>query len=138
MTKIWFKRVSLVLLSVMFGSVHGADQTLENVYWRTMAIGDEAISVTPQQVPHVAFHAQDNRVAGFGGCNRFFATYEQNDDKLKITIMGGGRASCPETNTLEQDFMRALQLTEQFRRDGNSLLFLKGEKTLLKFVGVEQ
>ena len=82
--------------------------------------------------------ASGPRVAGFGGCNRFFASYEQNDEKIKISIMGGGRARCPELGTLEQDFMRALQLSERFKRDGDKLILMQGETKLIEFVGIEQ
>ena len=52
--------------------------------------------------------------------------------------MGGGRARCPELGTLEQDFMRALQLSERFKRDGDKLILMQGEKKLIEFVGIEQ
>lgn len=128
----------LVVLALTSGTVSAAGQNLEHMYWRTTSIGEETVSVTPQQIPHVAFHAAESRVAGFGGCNRFFASYEQNNNKLKISIMGGGRARCPELGTLEQDFMRALQLTEYFERDGDKLILMQGDKKLLEFVGIEQ
>ena len=128
----------LVVLALTSGTVSGAGKNLERMYWRTTLIGEETVSVTPQQIPHIAFHAEESRVAGFGGCNRFFASYEQNNNKLKISIMGGGRARCPELGTLEQDFMRALQLAEYFERDGDKLILMQGDKKLLEFVGIEQ
>ena len=96
------------------------------------------MATSPQQTPHLAFHAKENRVAGFNGCNRFFASYEQNDNALKIIIMGGGRARCEETSQLEADFMNALHHTEQFQRQGDQLILTAGDKILLTFVGLSQ
>ena len=138
MMKIRWTANLLGVLVLTSGSVSSAEQTLEHMYWRTTSIGEEEVSAPPQQIPHVAFHAEESRVAGFGGCNRFFASYEQNDEKIKISIMGGGRARCPELGTLEQDFMRALQLSERFKRDGDKLILMQGEKKLIEFVGIEQ
>ena len=138
MKKIWLTANLFGLLVLTSGSVNSAEQTLEHMYWRTTSIGEEAISVPPQQIPHVAFHAEESRVAGFGGCNRFFASYEQNEENITISIMGGGRARCPELGTLEQDFMRALQLSERFKRDGDKLILMQGETKLIEFVGIEQ
>ena len=87
MKKIWLTANFFGLLVLTSGSVNSAEQTLEHMYWRTTSIGEEAISVPPQQIPHVAFHAEESRVAGFGGCNRFFASYEQNEEKITISII---------------------------------------------------
>lgn len=134
------KRVFGLFLSVVLGAGQAcfAGEVLEKIYWRAQALGTATISLPPQQVPHVAFHAGDNRVAGFSGCNRFFASYTQNGDQLGIQIMGGGRAQCPDLGDLEQRFMLALQRTTNFTVKEQVLTLLAGDEVLLSFVGIEQ
>lgn len=111
---------------------------LEDTYWRTTSIAGEPVNTVPQQIPHIAFHAADNRIAGFGGCNRFFATYSKHNSELSISIMGGGRASCPETDVVERAFLSGLQATTNFRIERNTLRLLAKDSALMEFVSVER
>ena len=115
-----------------------AEPRLENVYWRMLSLGDNRVTLAPEQIPHIAFHQQENRIAGFGGCNRFFAQYQQVDRRLSISIMGGGRATCPDTSELEHEFMQVLQMIERFVIDDNKLSLLRGDETLVVFRGIER
>ena len=129
---------ALVVAALSVGGPCFADKGLENVYWRAKVLDKAPISLAPQQVPHVAFHGEENRVAGFSGCNRFFASYAQNGDELTIQIMGGGRAQCPDLGDLEQRFMLALQRATRFSVEEKILTLFADDEELLSFVGIEQ
>ena len=131
--------VGLILLIAMISSnLKATEQSLNNMYWRAASLGGKKIELAPEKIPHIAFHAEENRVAGFGGCNRFFATYQQLNGELQISVMGGGRARCPELGNLESEFLAALQSTERYSIDKNALSLHDESGTLIEFVGVER
>lgn len=47
-------------------------------------------------------------LVGFGGCNRFFGTYEQSGQSLKIGALASTKMACPDLDR-EQAFMAKLQ-----------------------------
>jgi len=57
----------------------------------------------------VGFKA-DGEIAGQGGCNRFFGTYEQDGERLTIGPLASTRMACPHLKA-EAAFMEALQST---------------------------
>ncbi|MGR8946561.1 MAG: META domain-containing protein [Gammaproteobacteria bacterium] len=125
-------------LLLTYWNLGASEPGLENMYWRAASVDGEKLDLATEQIPHIAFHKEENRVAGFGGCNRFFATYQQQDATLRISVMGGGRAQCPELDNLESKFLGALQSTQQFSISNNTLLLMNGNDTLIEFVGVER
>lgn len=126
------------LLSAFLSLPVVGEPLLENYYWRATSIGGEKLRLAAAQIPHIAFHKQENRVAGFGGCNRFFATYGQDGMNLTISIMGGGRANCAETSQLEQQFLQSLQRTQTYKIEESTLYLTNGAEVLGEFVGVER
>lgn len=128
----------VLLLGVLLSLCVEAELPLEDNYWRATSIGGNQLELTASKIPHIAFHKQENRVAGFGGCNRFFATYHQQKMNLTISIMGGGRANCSETAQLEQQFLQSLQRTQSFKIENGTLFLLDNKEVLGEFVGVER
>ena len=52
----------------------------------------------------------DGRVSGSGGCNRFGGTFDQQDDRLKISQLMSTLIGCaPEIARLEAEFLKALR-----------------------------
>lgn len=137
---IWQKltRYIALLLMVFAAQPFAAAEPLETFYWRAVSMGGRKLDLEPSQIPHIAFHKESNRIAGFGGCNRFFALYEQVDLGLTITVMGGGRAQCPDLGDLERNFLGILQGTKSYHMDGNVLLLMREDAVLGEFRGVER
>jgi heat shock protein HslJ len=64
----------------------------------------------------------DGKVAGHGGCNRFFGSYDTSGDQLQIGALGATRRACAgATGEDEQRFLGALQKTHRYERDGIEL-----------------
>ena len=136
-------RVSISLafcLLVLKGFAATADSLpLEGTYWRlTFLKGSELAAGAEHlaQRPHIALHREANRVAGFGGCNRFFAQYELSEAKISFRILGGGRASCPDSNELEADFFRLLSSATSFEIKEDQLMLNESGELSLRFVAV--
>lgn len=72
--------------------------------------------------PFVRFEA-DGRVVGDAGCNRFFGSYEEDGDTLKIGPLGTTRMACiPDMMATEKRFLDALGKAAAFSRQGIHLV----------------
>lgn len=128
---------TLYLLGLLGGSrlALAADlPSLEATYWRLVSFGDETLVISNDDPPpHIALHSETNRIAGFGGCNRFFGRYRIDGAVIKIEPLGGGRASCERTNALEQRFITVLGSATVYRIDTEHLYLGDAQATSLVF-----
>lgn len=112
---------------------------LTGTYWRLSHLNGEPVALAEGTLlPHIALHADTERVAGFGGCNRFFGRYSATDTGITIQPLGGTRASCPDTDTLEQSFLRALAAIDQYRVSDGQLTLRNVDRPLLVFEAVAE
>lgn len=58
--------------------------------------------------PDLEFLAQDRRVGGFAGCNRFMGSYKLNGPDLNFGQLGSTMMACPDGMALEQYYMGVL------------------------------
>lgn len=112
-------------------------ENLEGVTWVLTAMGDVA---APQGVLEkiqvtLTYVAAESRLAGSGGCNRYFGEVEINADQLVFTAgpMGMGRMACSEqVMAQENQFVQMLGRAERYAIDGNVLyLFTNAGEVLL-------
>ncbi len=84
------------------------------------------MSSAGKRAPFVLFQA-DGAVAGSGGCNRFFGSYEQKDEALTFSALGATRMACPpDVMKAEQSFFEMLANVRQAKVEGSSLLLFDG------------
>ena len=84
-----------------------------------------------QDTPFVRFEAE-GRVAGHGGCNRFFGGYEISGESLKIGPLRATRMACAGPVMEEEAaFLARLQEAAGFRREDGRLELLDGEGGVL-------
>ena len=78
---------------------------------------------------------ENNRIVGWGGCNRYFATVRSGFDYLEVGPIGSTRRICPPV-VMEQEerFFAALQKARSIRMEGDDLLIdIAGSEKPLKF-----
>jgi heat shock protein HslJ len=79
----------------------------------------------------------EGRVAGSGGCNRFFSSYEISGPSLKIGLIGSTMMYCndpPWLMAMEGDFFRCLERSSRFELAEDSLkIFDIEDRELLRF-----
>lgn len=76
--------------------------------WRPSHIGEMALDDDTEMF--VQFEV-DGQLGGHGGCNRFFANYELEGNKIHVNPIGVTRMSCdPAIMSFEKSFVNALQL----------------------------
>jgi hypothetical protein len=80
--------VFLSALLVALGAAQASGETkLAGTTWLMSSAGKRA--------PSISF-ASDGKVAGSGGCNRFFGSYMQEGEKLSFSPLGSTRMACPQ------------------------------------------
>lgn len=79
------------------------------------------------------FSETDHNVSGFGGCNRFFGSYEQTNSTLKITGIGSTKMYCQETMAVEDKYFKALQEVQSLTLKQKTLYLLAGNEVILEF-----
>ena len=130
--------VAVAPLMLACGVVTAAELVaLEGTYWRLARLNGEAVRVAEgTSLPHIALHGDTDRVAGFGGCNRFFGQYSTSGSEISIQPLGGTRASCSGTDAMEQAFIRALAASDRYSLNGGQLTLSGGGRQILVFEAV--
>ncbi|ELR99074.1 YbaY family lipoprotein [Gloeocapsa sp. PCC 73106] len=82
--------------------------------------------------------ADDNRLSGSGGCNRYFTSYELKGDSFQVGIIASTQMMCPEaTMNQEQNFFQALEKASNLRLEGPYLFIdVEGYDAPLKFTRI--
>lgn len=67
----------------------------------------------------------ENRLEGFGGCNRYFASYQLEQNQLKVGAIGATRKAClPAIMNQETRYLQALAKAYHIHLDRNQGLLL--------------
>lgn len=91
---------------------------LAGTSWSVATLGGETIGA---QAPTIDF-AHD-RIAGTGGCNRYFGQYTAGDGAISFTAVGSTRMACdPAVMQREAEFFRALEAARSYSRLGDTLV----------------
>ena len=133
-----FTTAAVVACTFAFTAVAASGTVpLAGTYWRLARMNGETVQAAAgASLPHIALHAETERVAGFGGCNRFFARYSTADPVISIQPLGGSRASCPDTNDLERAFISALAAVDHYVVSGGQLTLSSDGRAVLVFDAV--
>jgi heat shock protein HslJ len=76
--------------------------------------------------PTIEFEASG--AAGFAGCNRWFAAFNQDGEGARFQSIGSTRMMCPgAAMSIERNFLSQLERTRAVRVDGRTLTLLDEE-----------
>ena len=104
--------------------------------WKLISMTGAGVDlVLPEDVEITLVFTPDGRVAGSGGCNRYFSAVELGaPGEMTLGPVGSTMMACPEmTLALEQQYLRALQGARNYRLVGDRLEVLFGEDGVLSF-----
>lgn len=109
-------------------------------HWQLVDIDDVPVPRPPQGAvaPYVVFEANEKRITGSGGCNRFLADYAVSGSRLQVSQLVSNITLCLQSGGTEARFFEAMGAVVGFRQQG-SVLMLKGTEgqTLLRFEAQE-
>ena len=108
---------------------------LLNTYWKLVQLGDQVVT-TPESAReiHVVLHSENQRVAGFSGCNRMMGSYVLDGPKIRFAQMGGTMMACVPDVELERKFLAMFPQVARWEISGETLRLLDEEgQTLAAF-----
>lgn len=103
--------------------------------WQLKQLNGKAIAVEDgQKKPTLSFDSKAQKIAGLGGCNRFFASYEKNQKQLSFGMIGATMMMCNKGMALEQQYLAALAKVDHFDVKADQLyLYDKNKQVLASF-----
>jgi heat shock protein HslJ len=115
------------------GSVSTAE--LLNTYWKLTQLGEQVVT-TPQDKREIHFvlHSENQRVAGFSGCNQMMGNYVLEAAQIRFDQMGGTLMACVPDFELERKFLAIFPQVARWKISGETLRLLDaGGATLATF-----
>ncbi|MGD8963272.1 MAG: META domain-containing protein [Desulfobacterales bacterium] len=112
--------LSLVVTCSQTGNLQMSVEAFRGTDWVLEEIDGEAVVDRVQST--LRFQAND-RIAGWGGCNRYFTNIRSGRDFIKVGPIGSTRRICPPV-VMEQEelFLDALQKSRSIRMEGDQLV----------------
>ncbi|MGL5882076.1 META domain-containing protein [Synechococcus elongatus] len=84
------------------------------------------------------FAADSQRLSGFTGCNRYFATYKVQQQQLTVGAIGSTRMACGRDQaTQEQAFLQLLAASHSYQLEGDRLELYDAQQQLLAVFGAK-
>jgi len=112
-------------------SIH-SDMSLAGTYWILIELnGKSALLGDGKKELHMVFNAEDSRVAGFSGCNRFTGGYKLKENQIEFSHMASTRMACMESMEQEQHFLFAIENTKQFKINDEKLFMYDADGKIL-------
>ncbi|MBY0235969.1 MAG: META domain-containing protein [Burkholderiaceae bacterium] len=112
-----------------------ASASLINTYWKLLELKGKAVPRPEEQGREVQITllAQDQRVAGFSGCNRLMGSYRLGaTGQLKFGQLAGTMMACPPAAmALEQQVHAMLADVAGYRLQGQQLELLNAAQQVL-------
>ncbi|MDH3199715.1 MAG: META domain-containing protein [Myxococcales bacterium] len=108
---------------------------LENVGWTLLELNGKPIVVTSEATaPYLELNATKKSAYGFGGCNRFFGSYDTAEHQaLTFSAIGATRMACPKGMNQEQELLTVLGETTRYEIEGSKLLLYGHDTVVARF-----
>lgn len=130
----------ILAVSMLIGGCSSSKQTgvayedLKNTRWVLKELKSTAVTDTKEDI-YIIFRLNDNKFDGFGGCNKFFGSYEYDGKILKISDFGSTKMFCVE-DKYEIDFFDALNTFDDHKIIEKYLYLYKSGKVIAKFEAI--
>jgi putative lipoprotein len=108
------RKVDMILMQRVPRTAAQAGADLIGTSWQlTRLQGQRLADVPDNRVARLTF-AEDGRVSGFGGCNRFTGAYEIEGDRLTFGRIAATMRACFEGTDHETGFFKALDTVRRY------------------------
>ncbi|MCI0390454.1 MAG: YbaY family lipoprotein [Acidobacteria bacterium] len=116
-------------VTILLQSLPPSTSQLQNTYWKLVELN--ALPVTGEA--HIQLNARNKKVQGNGGCNTIAGGYELTGNRIKFTKMISTKMACLGGMGVEQDFLKALEDSNNFKISGEKLELYSDDKLLARF-----
>lgn len=107
---------------------------LEDTRWELVELHGTTVTVRRDgKAPYLELNSKKKSAYGFGGCNRFFGSYESTDQTLRVGALGATRMACPEGMDREQELFVTLGAVDRYEIRGTQLLLFAGDELIARF-----
>lgn len=91
-------------------------------YWKLVELRGQPVPRLDRE-PHIILHAQDGRVTGFGGCNRFTGAYTLDEARSRVRFgrLASTRMACPSGMDVDRAFGEVLEQVDSYSVNGDRL-----------------
>ena len=94
------------------------------IRWVLVEAGGENVAPNPD-APEAAFRLlEQGRVTGTTGCNRFTGAYAIEGHNLRFKALAMTQMACPETRTIEANYVKAMNAARSYQFSGDTLELL--------------
>ena len=108
--------------------------TLEDTRWALLELNGRTITVeVNDKAPFLELNSKKASAYGFGGCNRFFGSYETSGQSLTLGALGSTRMACPEGMDQEQELFTVLGTVTRYEIHGSKLMLFADKKLVARF-----
>lgn len=129
--------ISYISCSSSDGTNSISNASFANTRWLLRALNDKKVFIPEGgKEIFILFTNANNALKGHGGCNNFFGTYIKEKNNLKIGPVARTEMYCEHTMELENNFMKALELTVKYKIKGNYLYLYDATKLAAKLEAV--
>jgi putative lipoprotein len=99
--------------------------------WRLTRLDGQNVSVGASGAVYLSF-TEDNRVTGYGGCNRILGAYLREGRRITFSRMASTRRACLTGMKTEDLFFKTLEAVQSWDMTGNDtiLRFYDADKRL--------
>lgn len=136
-----FRRVDVVLKRVVpLPATVRAQVPLLQTYWKLVEIDDEPVAPVRDGTAeaHLVLQADEPRVTGSGGCNRFLGDYALQGGRLEFASLSSTLRLCLDAGEVEGAYLQTLRKVRAYVQQGRELSLQGGDgKPLLRFEAVE-
>lgn len=112
---------------------------LEDTEWELASLsGSDTVKGAGDRVPDLLLDAEQQRAAGFSGCNRYFGGYQREGNPthgspLSFGQLAGTMMACADGGELERAFLQALSQVNAFRIADGQLQLMQNDQVLATF-----
>ncbi len=107
-------------------------ESFTGTIWRLIELDSQPVSLMKnEQRPYFLLNSKDKRLKGFGSCNSISGSYLVKGEVFLIKRLISTRMACPNGVEMETAFVRALDATETFRLESDTLKLLDSEERII-------
>lgn len=111
-----------------------AYEDLKNTRWVLKELNSSAVTDTDKDI-YIIFSINENKFNGFGGCNKFFGTYEYDGKTLTLSDFGSTKMFCVD-DKYEMKLFDVLNSFDDHKIVEKYLYFYKSGKAIAKFEAI--
>jgi putative lipoprotein len=109
---------------------------LQGVKWVLTSLNDKPIEKNDEGMDSFVEFVEDASFKGFAGCNKFQGKYTVKAGKISCVKIGATKMECENSNN-EQEFIKALEKSQQYKINNNELSLKDSNKTIAIFSKIE-